>query len=384
MAGTGLRLLNYQKMTTNNSLETVKVLLIDDDEEDYLIIKHLFAAMKGIRSELEWVSSSAEGIEKIFEATHDAYFIDYRLDALTGLNVLQEVNAHERHEPFILLTGVSDQDIERESLSLAAADYLVKKNLTSDNLARALYYALGRKAQEKQKIDQLMELNRTKDEFISIASHQLRTPATTVKQYIAMMIDGLAGEVSMKQQVFLQKAYESNERQLTIINNLLKVAQIDAGAMELAQKEANLSQLIKEAVEDFVPAFEQAQLALEAEIPAGISACVDENAIRMVIDNLLENAKKYSEAGTTTMARVEQLPEIIKISIEDEGVGVSHPERLFKKFSRIENKLSTIVGGTGLGLYWAHSIARMHGGTLLHEPNSPMGSRFILELPRVK
>ena len=369
----------------NSTPSVIKVLLIDDDEEDHLIIKRLFASMRATKCELEWASSSDEGIKKILEARHDAYLIDYRLDFRTGLDVLQEVDARERNEPFILLTGVGDQGIERRSLSLAAADYLVKKNLTGENLSRALYYALGRKAQEKQKIDQLMEVNRTKDEFISIASHQLRTPVTTIKQYLAMVIDGLGGDtLTTRQLAFLQKAYESNERQLTIINNLLKVAQIDAGTMELAQKEVDISQIICEAIEDFSPIFRKADQVLDGKVNSVTRAYIDENAIRMVIDNLLENAKKYSESGAKTEVKIVHIDSMLRLIVADEGVGVSRPERLFKKFSRIENKLSTQVGGTGLGLYWAQSIARLHGGDLVYESNHPHGSQFILELPIVK
>jgi two-component system sensor histidine kinase/response regulator len=365
----------------SKSQQPVRVLLVDDDEEDYLIIRRLFSSMKGLEARLEWVSSSDEAIETIKESRHDAYFIDYRLDALTGLDVLQEVNAAERYEPFILLTGMSDQGIERESLHLAASDYLVKKNLTSDSLSRALYYALGRKEQEKQKIEQLIELNRTKDEFISIASHQLRTPATTVKQYVAMALDGMAGPLGPKQQELLQKAYESNERQLAIINTLLKVAQIDAGGMELARKEVSLSALLNQAAEEFCPIFQSADQILETSFHAGLTAYIDENAVRMVLDNLLENAKKYSKPGSTTRIVAEKKGIMVEITIEDQGVGVDKPDKLFKKFSRIDNELSTVVDGTGLGLYWARSIAQMHDGDLRYEKNRPKGSKFILELP---
>lgn len=368
-------------MEQASSPELIKVLLVDDDEEDYLIIKHLFASMKSIRTELEWASSSDEAIERIQESGHDAYLIDYRLDARTGLDVLQEVNAHERSEPFILLTGVGDQGIERESLQLAASDYLVKKNLTSDNLARTLYYALGRKEQEKQKIEQLIELNRTKDEFISIASHQLRTPVTTTKQYIAMVIDGMAGDINVKQLGFLQRAYESNERQLAIINNLLKVAQVDAGRMELALVASDLSQLLQDAVNDFKPIFTKAGQHIESDLPNNITVEVDENALRMVIENLLENAHKYSEAAATTRIVMRESRSSVEIEISDEGVGVDQPERLFQKFSRVPNKLSNEVSGTGLGLYWAQSIARLHGGDLTYEPIATGGSRFILKVP---
>lgn len=370
-------------MELNNTPQVVRVLLVDDDEEDYLIIKHLFSSMKSIDSTLEWVSSSDEAIEKIKEATHDVYLIDYRLDARTGLDVLEEVKADHRSEPFILLTGVGDQGVERQSLALAASDYLVKKGLTSESLARTVYYALGRKAQEKQKIEQLVKLNRAKDEFISIASHQLRTPVTTVKQYTAMLLDGLAGDLSEDQRGLLERAYESNERQLAIINGLLKVAQIDAGGMELALQSTDIGRMVNEAVEDFTPGFKREQQILLSKATAGLILEVDENALRMVIDNLLENAQKYSEPGAQTCIEIIEQTANVEIVISDQGVGVESPEQLFQKFSRVSNKLSTKVGGTGLGLYWAQSIARLHGGDLTYAPNTPHGSRFTITLPYV-
>lgn len=370
-------------MSQSNAPELVRVLLIDDDEDDYIIMKRLFGSMKSINSQLDWVSTSDQGIAKIQQSEHDAYLIDYRIDGRTGLEVLQEVNALERSEPFILLTGVGGQEIERESLEMAASDFLIKKNLTSDSLARALYYALGRKEQEKQKIDELIKLNKSKDEFISIASHQLRTPATTVKQYVAMMLDELGGPISDKQKQLLQKAYESNERQLAIINNLLKVAQVDSNTFSLSQTVTNISQLVRDAVEDIRPMFEESAQTITVTADEQIDAYIDDNAIRMVIDNLLENANKYSEKGGKTHVLVKSDEQSVAITVSDIGVGIAEPDRLFKKFSRVENKLSASVNGTGIGLYWAWSIANMHGGALRYHPNKPAGSVFTLTLPHV-
>lgn len=369
-------------MEKSSLQNTIRVLLVDDDEEDYIILKHLFSSMREMTPRLDWVSSSDEAIAVIEKAEHDAYLIDYRIDARTGLDVLQAVNAHERVEPFMLLTGVGDKGIERESLQLAASDYLIKKNLTSESLARALYYALGRKEQEKQKIQRLLEISKTKDEFISIASHQLRTPATAVKQYVGMALDGMGGELTEPQQAFLQKAYDNNERQLLIINNLLRVAQIDAGGVELSQKMTDVTALVQKATEDFYPLFLEKSQTLTFADTAQHMAYIDESSIRMVVDNLLENASKYSDNGTPVTVTVAEKDDKVELRIADEGVGVSEPERLFKKFSRIDNRLSTEVGGTGIGLYWARSIARLHGGDLRYEPNRPNGSQFIVELPR--
>lgn len=369
-------------MNRNSTLDIVRVLLVDDDEEDYLIIRHLFDSMKTIKCELEWVSTSSEATKRVADKAHDAYLIDYRIDGQTGLDILHEAGARTRSEPFILLTGIDDHEIERRSLEEAAADFLVKKGLTSDNLAKTLYYALGRKEQEQQKIEQLLELNRSKDEFISIASHQLRTPATTVKQYVAMVLGGMGGELSEKQKTLLKKAYESNERQLAIVNDLLQVAQVDAGEMRLSQRSVDLSILASRVAEDFEPFFATENQVLHSDISSGVTAFVDENAIRMVMDNLLENAKKYSYPDTQTTLHVYVDTEFVYIDVRDEGVGVNNPDKLFKKFSRIENARATEVGGTGLGLYWAQSIAKLHGGEIRYTPNTPQGSIFALRLPR--
>lgn len=228
---------------------------------------------------------------------------------------------------------------------------------------------------------ELSELNQTKDEFISIASHQLRTPATTVKQYIAMVLDGIAGEPSEQQRKFLQRAYTSNERQLTTVNDLLKVAQIDAGRMELALKVADISALVGDVVHDFETSFQRVNQKLTITSTPSIEVNIDENALRMVLDNLLENARKYSEAPATTKVDLQKTATSVVITVADQGVGIAAPEKLFQKFSRINNKLSHEVDGTGLGLYWARSIAQLHGGSLVYTPNKSGGSIFTLTLP---
>lgn len=369
-------------MTQNSPLDIIRVLLIDDDEEDYLIIQHLFGSMSTITCELEWVSSSEAAVQRIEQRAHDAYLLDYRLDGNTGLDVLREVRAYEREEPFILLTGIENHEVERKSLTEYAADFLVKKDLTSDSLAKTLYYALGRKAQERQKLEQVLALARSKDEFISIASHQLRTPATTVKQYIAMVLDSMGGSLSDKQRTLLNKAYDSNERQLVIVNNLLKVAQVDSGQIQLTRADTDMSQLVTQVVADFQPFFVESQQRLVGEIDDGLIAQVDDHALRMVLDNLLDNARKYSPTGaqTTVLARIVD-GRWLEIAIEDEGVGVDTPGQLFKKFTRIENERSTEVGGTGIGLYWAQSIAQLHGGDIVYAESRSGGSRFTLRVP---
>ena len=199
------------------NFKDIRVLLVDDDEDDYLILKRTFSQIPHQPFILSWSSSFNEAKDLVKSKDFDIFLIDYRLGEHTGLELLEIAVPSKRSEPFLLLTGAGDTTIEHKSIQLAAADYLVKGTLDPNTLSRALYYALGRKQIESQRLQHYIELNRTKDEFISLASHQLRTPATGVKQYLGMVLQGMVGEVPPAQLALLEKAYESNERQLTIV-----------------------------------------------------------------------------------------------------------------------------------------------------------------------
>ena len=294
-------------------LKDVRVLLIDDDEDDYLIIKKIFEQIEDSPFLLEWVSSFKEAKKVIEEDRHDVYLVDYRLGEYTGLDVLRAAKPHKRSQPFILLTGVGNETVEWKSMQLAASDYLTKGTFDANLLSRTLYYSLQRKKIEEQRIQHFVELNRSKDEFISIASHQLRTPATGEQH----------STFTSRHQTVSHRVPHSN-----------------------------------------------------------IPVMIDCTSIRMVLENVIENASKYSEEHTHVDVVVEDRRNMLLISVRDEGVGINPKikSRLFEKFSRLDNPLSTKVGGTGLGLYWAKKIVDLHGGSLTYAPNERRGSIFTIRL----
>jgi PAS domain S-box-containing protein len=237
----------------------------------------------------------------------------------------------------------------------------------------------------KSREEHLIALNQSKDEFLSLASHQLRTPATVVKQYIGMILQGFVGELSEKQRAFLDMAYESNERQLQVINDLLNVARLDAGRVMLARKKTNLTALIVSIVKEHQPTFEGKNQSLLFERPhKNVSVSLDAARLRMAIDNLLDNACKYSPKDACATITVQATRHSITISVKDQGVGIAKKDlgRLFQKFSRLENKKTVTINGTGLGLYWAMKIVALHGGSIDVESSAGKGSVFRITLPR--
>ena len=368
-----------------NYLEEVRVLIVEDDEDDWLITKKIFSQIRDSKYSIEWASTYDAAIAAIDSNEHDVYLIDYRLGEHTGTDILAHAHPEQRHQPFILMTGVQDSDLEWRSLRMAAADYLVKGSFDAILLSRTIMYALQRKHIEQQRIDQLIELNRAKEDFISIASHQLRTPATGVKQYLGMVVEGFAGKVPERQMELLKQAYRSNERQLRIISDLLKVAQVDSGKLKLHPSEAHLDTLVNEVVDEQKTTLSDRRqsITIESKDTHLPTVVVDIDAIRMVIENIVDNASKYSPEKSNILVSIYKSEKRVRIDVSDEGVGIKQEDlsRLFEKFTRFDNILSTKVGGSGLGLYWAKRIVDIHGGRIEYRPNTPKGSIFTIVLP---
>lgn len=365
----------------------IKVLLVDDDEDDYLIISRIFDSIPDSPFRLTWCSTYDEARELVGKNEHDIYLIDYRLGIQTGLELLEFAQPFKRSQPFILLTGVGDREIEKKSMKLAASDYLVKGSFNAELLARTLYYALERKQFEEQRLKYLIELNRAKDEFISLASHQLRTPATGVKQYLGMVLEGFVGDLSDSQRSILQKANESNERQLRIVSDLLKVAQVDAGKVRLRKTDVDVIALINDVIKEQRETFKKRRQTVEfVSLSDDMKLHFDRDTIRMVLENLIDNASKYSGEDKVVTVRLAEHENEAQIAIIDNGVGIKLEDqgRLFEKFSRIDNPLSTQVGGTGLGLYWAKKIIDLHEGRLSLESVAGKGTKFTIHLPKIR
>lgn len=261
---------------------------------------------------------------------------------------------------------------------------IIGTSMNIDDLKRAEELKAANDSLRMQS-EQLMALNAAKDEFISLASHQLRTPASIVKQYVGMLLQGYAGDIPPKQQEFLQIAYDNNQRELEIVDDLLKVARVDAGKVVLQKTETDLNYFLQEIVAEHAGAFEARKQRLVFEKPnRHVIATVDAPRLRMVIENLIDNALKYSKAGKTTTVRLRAERSHVVISIADQGVGIAKRDlpKLFQKFSRIDNALSMLEVGTGIGLYWARKIIDLHHGTVEVESVPHKGSTFYITLPK--
>ena len=243
--------------------------------------------------------------------------------------------------------------------------------------------------------DKLRQLDKAKSEFISIASHQLRTPLTSIKGFGSLLLEGTYGEVPEAQRGALEKIYISNERLIQLVEDLLNISRIEAGRMEFDFQEAQIEDLVSEAVTTLELSAKAKNLYLTWEKPAIAmpKLKIDITKIKEVISNMVDNSIKYTQKGGITVkletntvwdSEHKEHQSTVRVIVSDTGIGMDEEElaMIFEKFQRGKEVAHYHTDGTGLGMYIGKKIVAEHKGRIWAESDGKgKGSRFILELP---
>ena len=229
----------------------------------------------------------------------------------------------------------------------------------------------------------LQDLDKQKSEFISIASHQLRTPLTIIKGYISMILEGNFGKLTKKEIEALDKVFVSNERLINLVEDLLNVSRIEGKRMQYEFKEEEFSTMVESVVDELQPNADQKKLELSYSAKNKIPKLVfDPEKLRQVVFNLVDNAIKYTNQGFVKVS-VEEKNGEVELQVTDSGIGITKEGigKLFEKFSRIKEAATRNTEGTGLGLFVAKKIAEAHKGDVwVTSPGPGKGSTFHLKL----
>jgi signal transduction histidine kinase len=230
----------------------------------------------------------------------------------------------------------------------------------------------------------LHKLDEAKDEFISMASHQLRTPLTSVKGYLSMVLEGDAGKISDEQKKLLEEAYGSAQRMVYLIGDFLNVSRLQTGKFMLEAVHVNLAQLVAEEVDQLQATAARRQVTLEFHEPSQFPEVImDDGKMRQVVMNFIDNAVYYSRPNSTVHIEVTKGVHDITFAVHDTGIGVPASERhhLFTKFFRATNARKVRPDGTGIGLYMAKKVLTAHKGSIVFETKENKGSTFGFKLP---
>jgi signal transduction histidine kinase len=235
--------------------------------------------------------------------------------------------------------------------------------------------------------DKLKQMDETKDEFISMASHQLRTPLTSVKGYLSMVLEGDAGDVPEMQQKLLNQAFVSSQRMVYLIADLLNVSRLRTGKFVIEAVQSNLADVVEGEVSQLKETAAGRGLELTFDKPADFPVLyLDETKIRQVIMNFTDNAIYYTPRGGHITVKLEDKGESIEFTVNDQGMGVPKSEQphLFSKFYRAENARKARPDGTGLGLFMAKKVIVAQGGSIIFHSQEGKGSTFGFAFPKAK
>lgn len=230
----------------------------------------------------------------------------------------------------------------------------------------------------------LRRLDKVKDEFVSIASHQLRTPLTSVKGYISMVLDGDAGEISDSQRHLLDEAFVSSERMVHLINDFLNVSRLQTGKFIIDKRPADLSKIVEQEINSLQPTALSRNLKYVYRMPKNFPILdIDEGKIRQVVMNFADNSLYYSNEHTKIIVSLSIEGENVLFTVKDTGIGVplSEQSQLFGKFYRASNAKRQRPDGTGVGLFLAKKVIDAHGGEVVFESVEGEGSTFGFRLP---
>lgn len=228
----------------------------------------------------------------------------------------------------------------------------------------------------------LGELDRMKSDFIAIASHELRTPLSLVLLYAAMLQEQVREDAEAEKQ--LDAVLRASMRLKHIIETMLNLRYLETGEIDLDVTAFDLCALIREVCSDYRDIAEPGGLALRIDLPADeVSITADQEKVRVVLDNLISNAVKFTSSGDEVKVALECLPDDVAISVADTGIGIPQSEldKIFERFHQVEDHMTRRHGGMGLGLSIVKGLVELHGGRVTVESTPGQGSRFVVVLP---
>lgn len=234
--------------------------------------------------------------------------------------------------------------------------------------------------------DKLKALDKQKDEFLSMAAHELRAPMTAIKGYVSMVLEGDTGDIPEKARGFLADTSNITDRLIRLVNNMLNVSRIEEGRMTYQTEEEHLSVPVRMVFSQFTPEAERKGLEYKLIIPNEIKdkVVVDPDRIQEVVGNFISNAVKYTDEGSIQVKMLQPNESVIRVEVIDSGTGISEEEQnnLFQKFHRVESNVGKTTG-TGLGLYISKLLIEKFKGKIGITSKPGRGSTFWFELPLI-
>ncbi len=395
--------------------ETLKILVVDDDEVDRITVRRaLYNA--GVLAVLSEVDTCSGAIKLVHKNSYDCIFLDYRLPDGDGLTLISQLRAENIQVPLVVLTGQSDELIAVELMKAGANDYLSKSQVSSETLAQVLRNAIrvyraemqaeqamlqlresnkilvqkNQELEQQQKLIQqqnikLKEASQLKSKFLATISHELRTPMNAIIGFSQFLLRPKFGALSDPQRDMVQRILNNGKHLLGLLNEVLDFSKIESGQLELKPQIYDILTVVNSTAGEMMAQASMKKLSLSVTNKLDDSIVYsDPLRVKQILANLLSNAIKFTKVGGINI-EVEPVNENrIAISVHDTGIGIDSNEidNIFEVFRQIDQAINREYPGTGLGLAIVKALVNMMSGTIYVESQLGHGSTFRVEIPR--
>ena len=357
------------------------ILIIDDEE----------VMRDGCRQILRkegYITETAEngtiGLDKIKEIKPDAVLIDLKMPGISGMEVLEKIPTIDPTIIPIVITGYATIESAVEAMKRGAFDFLPKP-FSPDELRLIIKRGLERRKLIHETAQLREEKRKIEENFITMVTHQLRSPLTTVQQYFEVILAGITGEVAPKQREMIERAREKLYGLLDLINDWLNMARISRDQLVERFKPLDVIPVLTNITTFMQPAAKEKQVSLEFQPRAGLPFIKgDGETLEQVFTNIITNAITYNRPGGKVKIDVKEEEEFLVVEISDTGIGI--PEKdipyIFDQFYRVKREETKNIKGTGLGLHIVKKIVDAHGGLIKVSSVLNEGTTFSISLPR--
>jgi len=381
------------------------VLIVDDDPADRMALRNILEPLGHC---IVTATSGREARRCVTEQDFAVILLDIRATSADGFETAAFIRTREasRLTPIIFVTAIDGTEQEMTvGYAMGAVDFVVApvipavlrgkvslfaelfaKNLELVERARRLRLAARRASDalaiQRVMVDRMEELGRTKSDFVSRISHELRSPLTSVIGYVELLIDGAPGPPNDDQSRMLGIIDRNSRRLLALIEDLLTMSRFEAGLFELHVGPVDLAEVVANVRETTAPAFAQAGLVLAVELGDDLRLVGDGEQLERALLNLVSNSLKFTGPRGRVAITAQGCGGEIVLSVRDTGSGIAleEQEHLFTRFFRATRTQEQEVPGTGLGLYIVSQIVELHGGTM-EVFSTDQGSTFTMHLP---
>ena len=360
------------------------LILVIDDEESIRDSCSQIIAKEGFLPES--AENGAEGLEKIKVSHPDMVLVDLKMPGKSGIEVLAEIQAFDSTVIPVVITGYGTVESAVEAIKKGAFDF-IQKPFTPEELRRIIRRGLERRRLILETETLRREKKIMEENFITMVSHQMKSPVVAVLQYFEVILAGMVGDVEKRQADMIRRASERLHGLSNLINDWLDIAQMSKGIIADRLRPIAIKNLVEKLVAFFDPTVLDEQIFLSLESTSeNLLVQGDAETLEQVFSNLISNAVKYNRPGGSVTVTIKDEKESVIVEVKDTGIGIApeHLPLIFDQFYRVNRKEGQKTKGTGLGLSIAKKIVEAHGGSIQVASAQGKGSTFSVTLPKAR